>query len=71
MKLTLGQIITLASAFGGVIPLAVNFFNSAKEAYATCMQAVTPVWAVGLLLVSAISGALSKSFVETVKEAKK
>lgn len=71
MKLTLGQLITLASAFGGAVPLIVNFATSAKEAFVVCSQAVTPVWALGLLAFSGVSAAFSKSFLETTKELKK
>jgi nicotinamide mononucleotide (NMN) deamidase PncC len=66
-KLTFGQIITIVSGLGGIIPILVELFQKGVEAFATCSSAAAPVWALTLVAFSGISAAFSKSFVDTLK----
>lgn len=66
-KLTFGQILTLGSALGGLIPLFADLVTKGTEAFQICAGALAAPYAVGLLIVSTVSGVFSKSFIETLK----
>lgn len=66
-KLTFGQILTIVSGLGGIIPLVAELWLKGVAAYQTCAAAIAAPWAVVLLIVSTVSGVFSKSFVETLK----
>ena len=66
-KLTFGQILTLGSALGGLIPLFADLVTQGTEAFKICAGALAAPYSVALLVFSTVSGVFSKSFIETLK----
>lgn len=66
-KLTFGQILTIVSGLGGLIPLFADLIQKGTAAFQTCFAALSAPYAVALLIVSTVSGVFSKSFIETLR----